>query len=291
MCTLRQRPRPLLSILLALGTPIARLISSVESNVGLADVVKAKRIPKGRNQKSMTNFASLAQSVQSTLILWPKAVIYAEFQVGEPFYWMQALGSGVLRLVKCLCMMCMLVIANIECVKGSDALWHDPCGKIVGTHACTSDMCYLQINKAFRQPTTPLYIQLALGIRIAGLISSVESSVGLADVVKAKRIPKGKNQKSTIDFANHVQSVQSTVIPWRTAATSAEFRVIWIDCSVDPLVIKLGAPVPYFMQTRVIAHVNMTYICAIGWKMQSQLHCWAYIQCLISLQRRRALLQ
>ena len=73
-------------------------------------------------------------------------------------------------------------------------------------------MCYLQINKAFRQPTTPLYIQLALGIRIAGLISSVESSVGLADVEKAKRMPKGKNQKSMTNFASLAQSVQSTLI-------------------------------------------------------------------------------
>ena len=61
----------------------------------------------------------------------------------------------------------------------------------------------------FQRTRFLLRIHLALGTRIAGPTSSVESSAGLADVAKVKRIPKAKNRE---DFASLARSVKRTPI-------------------------------------------------------------------------------
>ena len=66
---LRQRLRPILRTQFALSMQTVGRINSVESSAGLVDVMKAKKITKGKNQKNTPDFANLAHSVKSRRIL------------------------------------------------------------------------------------------------------------------------------------------------------------------------------------------------------------------------------
>ena len=75
----------------------------------------------------------------------------------------------------------------------------------------TPNICYdLQIRARLQRPRLLSCIHLALGTRIAGRTSSVQSSALQADVVKTAMNGKAKDEE---DFVSHVQTVKSTVIP------------------------------------------------------------------------------